>query len=440
MKMISTFKQPTPKSWLMDLLSPVNKLFLLNGIPIFRDVPLLNKIPGIRGVTSVRTIDFPKEDQQKLKLVSGDNNATFFLPNHPEFFTDWMIDKYILSKVAPKSASWATADIVNGMGRRMQKFWLNNNLIAQVPGQSHLGKEYSIVAAGRGEGVLLHPEGQVSWYGNHIAPLFSGAAEMAIEAYRNGSVSNAHFKSWLAPVIWKLRFNQDVQSELLHECDYVEKRLEIDHVDAGCAAQRVYQIYLKLAKRDYYKNINSSDSFADMHLSEYRNGIINKSRCQLGKVVEVQGLCGELALRRTNKWLRLNEDHKEYNQIKTTVKVYKRWLRLKNCSFESIKISQEEVAEHLKRIRADFCGGSVRDMINKYMPQAVGQRTAHIRTVEPIAIHQLISNQADISPAKIMLQVRKMMQKKLDALNAELERGFEQFKVFNPFHFEKQVA
>ncbi len=143
------FKQPTPKTWLMNLLTPFNKIFFLKGVPVLRDVPGLNAIPGIRGLARVRNIDFPLAEQEKLKHISGKNNATFFLPNHPEFFTDWMLDKYVQSKVAPKSAAWATAAIVNGMGRRMQTFWLNNNLIAQVPGQSKLGKEYSVKAANR---------------------------------------------------------------------------------------------------------------------------------------------------------------------------------------------------------------------------------------------------------------------------------------------------
>ena len=31
----------------------------------------------------------------------------------------------------------------------------------------------------QGHGVLLHPEGSVGWHGDYVAPLMSGAAEMA---------------------------------------------------------------------------------------------------------------------------------------------------------------------------------------------------------------------------------------------------------------------
>ncbi|TIR44243.1 MAG: hypothetical protein E5X26_13090, partial [Mesorhizobium sp.] len=95
---------------------------------------------GLRGVANIRHIDFPVADQQKLHACCGEGQATFITPNHPEFFTDWMIDKEIVSRVSPLAASWATHGVVNGLGRLMQKFWLANNLIAQIPGNSEAAK------------------------------------------------------------------------------------------------------------------------------------------------------------------------------------------------------------------------------------------------------------------------------------------------------------
>ena len=83
----------------------------------------------------------------------------FITPNHPEFFTDWMLDKELAARYAPMMANWATHDIVNGMGRWGQKFWLANNLIAQVPGDTEQALAYSIDTAATGTPVLLHPEG-----------------------------------------------------------------------------------------------------------------------------------------------------------------------------------------------------------------------------------------------------------------------------------------
>ena len=76
--------------------------------------------------------------------------------------------------------------------------------------------------------MLLHPEGGVGWHGNFVAPLMPGAAEMALEALRRGRASDPGFQSWIAPVVWKLVFQRDVEAELLAECGYVERRLKID--------------------------------------------------------------------------------------------------------------------------------------------------------------------------------------------------------------------
>ena len=87
---------------------------------------------------------------------------TFVTPNHPEFFTDWMIDKEISARVFLKAAFWATNSVVNGLGRLAQKFWLANNLITQIPGNSETARDHSVNGRCKGQGVLLHPEGALA--------------------------------------------------------------------------------------------------------------------------------------------------------------------------------------------------------------------------------------------------------------------------------------
>jgi len=132
-----------------------------------------NRFAGLRGVADVRHIDFPAADQQRLKACCGEGRATFITPNHPEFFTDWMIDKEIVSRVSPLAASWATNGVVNGLGRLMQKFWLANNLIAQIPGNNEAAKAHSVAGVLKGHGVLLHPEGGVGWHGDYVGAVAS---------------------------------------------------------------------------------------------------------------------------------------------------------------------------------------------------------------------------------------------------------------------------
>ena len=315
MAMQSTFKTPTPKPWLMKLLSPLTRILFLKGIPLFRDIPGLNRIPGIRGLTHLRHIDFPESDVDVLKRLHGKQQATFYLPNHPEFFTDWMMDKYVLSRVAPQAASWATGEVVNGMGKFMQRFWLNNNVIAQIPGESDEGKRCSINCAVHGHGVLLHPEGQVGWNNRYISTLFTGAAQMAVAAVQQGRKTSHDFTSWLAPLVWSFRFNQDVKKNLLSECDYIEKRLKLDIPHSDCAGQRVYDIYLNLARRDFYTLIDSDDCFSDRHLIQIQDDILAKAKRVIESVVEITGMDEGQTVRTVSKWLRQHKTDERFKEI-----------------------------------------------------------------------------------------------------------------------------
>ena len=244
------FVAPKPNPALIKTMTFVNRIVMLRGVPGFRDLLPFNRLAGLRGVANVRHIDFPDDDRQRLKACCGAGQATFITPNHPEFFTDWMIDKEIVSRVSPLAASWATNGVVNGLGRVMQKFWLANNLIAQIPGNSGAAKEHSIDWALKGHGVLLHPEGGVGWHGDTVAPLLPGAVEMGLEALKRGRAADPDVKAWIAPVVWKLAFTGNVEPALAQECAYVEKSLKIERRAADTLPERVHHIYATLLSRD----------------------------------------------------------------------------------------------------------------------------------------------------------------------------------------------
>ena len=136
MSRLDVFVAPKPNLWLINAMTGVNRVVMLKGVAGLRDMAPFNRLAGLRGISDVRTIDFPEAERARLAAVCGPGKATFFAPNHPEFFTDWMIDKEIASRVCPLAAFWATNGVVNGLGLLAQKFWLANNLIAQIPGNS----------------------------------------------------------------------------------------------------------------------------------------------------------------------------------------------------------------------------------------------------------------------------------------------------------------
>ena len=391
MSRLDVFVAPKPNLWLINAMTGVNRVVMLKGVAGLRDIAPFNRLAGLRGVSDVRTIDFPEAERIRLASVCGPGKATFLAPNHPEFFTDWMIDKEMMARVCPLAACWATNGIVNGLGLLAQKFWLANNLIAQIPGNSEPAREHSVAWALKGHGVLLHPEGGVGWHGNFVAPLMPGAAEMALEALRRGRASDPGFQSWIAPVVWKLVFERDVEAELLAECGYVEGRLKIDApADRLALPERVYRLYETLLERDE----------ADMGIEPHptatfaaRHRLAVKTICK--RLAELLALDmppdepGEL-LRLARRRLREAKvvDAELAKQIKSVADRLTLNLRLGTFAFAGETVTQEELAEHIKRIRNDHCKGTMRDTLNRFVPRPVGPRTAIIRVPEPLAMHE----------------------------------------------------
>ena len=247
MAKLDVFVAPRPKPGFISFLNYVNRWLMLGGIPLLRSLP----VPGLRGFADIREWDYPEEDQTRLKSLCGPGRATFIVPNHPEFFTDWMIDKEVLSRAAPLAACWATHGVVNGLGDLAQKFWLANNLIAQIPGDGGAARAHSVDWAAKGHGVLLHPEGSVGWHSNYVAPLVCGRGGNGDGSAGEGQgCTNDSFEAYVAPIVWKLSFLGDVSAGLSRECAYVEKRLKIATPPGAGPAERVFLIYSSLLRRD----------------------------------------------------------------------------------------------------------------------------------------------------------------------------------------------
>ncbi|MBL8580916.1 MAG: hypothetical protein JNL61_01650 [Rhizobiaceae bacterium] len=422
---LDTFVAPQPKRWVIRAMTPVNRVFMLGGIPLLRDVPLLRRVPGIRGVTNIRVFDFPAADQARLAVVCGAGKATFVTPNHPEFFTDWMIDKEVLARVSPWAAAWATHGVVNGLGRAMQKFWLANNLIAQIPGNAGAAREHSVTWSLTGNGVLLHPEGAVGWHADTVAPLLPGAAEMAGEALERGRWERPGFQAWVAPVVWKLVFLRDVERELAAECAYVEKRLRIA-VESGLPPpRRVYRIYEELLARAEARSGLVADR--SLPFSERHEALITHLERQLSGELTLSE--GQEPQRVARRWLRENRGHERYSAVKALSGEIALQRRIGPFAFANPLVTQEELAEHLKRIRNDYCAGTLRDTLNRFVPQPAAPRRAILRVPEPIGLHAWQGSAAEATE-----ELRRRMQAAIDTINAELASSTPRVTYPNPFH------
>lgn len=430
MSKIDVFVAPRPNPALIRAMTSVNRIVMLRGIPGFRDLLPFNRLAGLRGVANVRHIDFPHADLERLKASCGAGKATFITPNHPEFFTDWMIDKEIVSQVSPLAASWATNGVVNGLGRLMQKFWLANNLIAQIPGNSGAAKEHSVTWALKGHGVLLHPEGGVGWRANIVAPLLPGAVEMGLEALRRGRATDPDFKVWIAPVVWKLAFTRNVEAALVKECAYVEKNLNIERQATDTLPQRIRHIYSTLLARDEAVWGMQSDEGATY--AERQQRLVTELGHRLGESISPDAAITDTTelRRRARRWQRENTgDAEGQKQVRALTDAVQRLQRVGPWASANPRITQEEIAEHLKRIRNDYCRGGLRDTINRFIPQPAGPRCGHIRVPDPLGLHEYKGSIDDA-----VAELHRRMQETVTRTMAEVEAGRGFIFYPNPFY------
>ena len=67
--MLNKFARPRPNATMIKFLKPVNDVLCLKGVPLLRDIPVLNRMIGFRGICDVRHIDFPKTDRKKKVVI-----------------------------------------------------------------------------------------------------------------------------------------------------------------------------------------------------------------------------------------------------------------------------------------------------------------------------------------------------------------------------------
>lgn len=429
MSKIDVFVAPRPKRWMIRVTGLLNRVCMLHGVPGLRDLWPFSRVAGIRPIANVRSIDLPDADLERLKAVCGPGRATFITPNHPEFFTDWMIDKELLWRVAPLAASWATHTVVNGLGTFMQKFWLANNLIAQIPGNSEAAKRHSVEWAAKGHCVLLHPEGSVGWHNDYVAPLMPGAVEMAVEALELGRQTDPAFRAFVAPVVWKLVFLKDAEAGLRREAAYVEKSLRLPAAgDDIVSAERVFRIYDAL----YARVATQYGVDAAMPLHQRQRALVETISELLAEAVGSTVAIGmsEL-LRASRRWLRdqSRDDREATRRVRTLADDLTRVSRLGSFAFLSPVITQEQIAEHIKRLRNDYCKGALRDSINRFLPQPVGPRRAMVRVPEPLEI-----TDPGIDVKETSEELRRRLQVALDTINADLAPQRAGGVLENPFY------
>lgn len=127
------------------------------------------------------------------------------------------------------------------------------------------------------------------------------------------------------------------------------------------------------------------------------------------------------AVRRADRWLReaATKTSPGRDEIRALAKTLRRSVRFDPSWYARPELTQEQVAENVKRLRADYCFTGLADNVHRFVPRPVGPRIAHIRVPESIDV----TASGIESPEALLADLRERMQRTLDEMAAQLPAG-----------------
>ncbi|MDB4899577.1 MAG: hypothetical protein JWN53_1385, partial [Gemmatimonadetes bacterium] len=398
----------------------MNRWFLLYGPPVLRHVPWVRDLPMVHGYFWVRRIDLPAADCAVLERAVNRDTVAFMGPNHPEFATDWLVDKEISTLVAPRMASWADRGIVSIAPR----FWGMNNLIANDGGDA--ARNYSVEWAIKGEGVLLHPEGAVRWTNDRVHRLFPGIVHMALRA-----AERTDRPVYIVPLVWKYRFTGDVTARLHREMRLIESGLGLPRGDllpvpARFAALQENVLATQMRTLGYDDCAVEGDFF-DRQLAFQRALVADlESRYRTTSTDEMDRRIARLArtIREELSAARRGFPAELVGELRGDLRRAEEAKRLGEMSrdvYGGSTLSQEQLSESLKRLRDRMLARGWRDTLARMLPRPLGPRVVHVGVPEPIRVERVTRDERTSYEEALLELTRASMQDTLDAINRRIE-------------------
>jgi len=383
----------------------------------------------------LRAFDLPRADLERLRAAVRPGTAAFLGPNHPEFFTDWMIDKEISTRISPLMAHWASYEIVNA-GRAAQALWLRNNLIANVPGGA--GRDYSIRWALSGHGVLLHPEGTASWHGERVEPLLPGIVDLAWETCDRARRTGRATPVFIVPVVWRLHFRGDVSSGLSREMAHMERVLGLPAGTGAPVAGRFAALQANLLRRQWDAlglpaGLGSVDLSGAGYFAAQQTALRAVAHGLESRGARVEHDLARI-MHRARRDARAAAARPERERDRRLQLELWRLEGFPPALYDRPTLTQEQIAENLKRIRSVFVTRGRGDALHNVVPVPVGPRVARVRVPEPIAVHDrfLAGGDAGTARAQLLATLHARLQGALDALAVEIAPHVEPFRHTNP--------
>ncbi len=415
------YRDPSPSPTLMRLLGPVNRHLILPRI------------------LRVARLDLPAADLARLRAAVNPDTAALMAPGHPEFMTDWMIDKELSRRSAPLMASWAAQEIVNA-SPLAQRFWLANGLIANAPGGG--GKAYSIRHVREGHGVLLHPEGAVNWQAERIAPLHPGAIDMAMHVATAFAAERNPRPVFVVPMVWRLTFTADVSRNLVREMEHIESARGLtvwpSRHPAGRLASLLAALLIERARQLGLRQPDITRAPSDGRYFDAQERLHAEIRAYLGDAYGPLGDDPLQALRTIQRGIR-RRAHTAPERARRDRELLTELHRLSHLDpalYGRDTLTQEQIAEILKATRASLVTTGFFNRLHNVMPRAVAPRIAHIRVAEPMDIAAAVA--AGAGATSLVGALRRRLQDAQDALGAELEPSVRRYRLQNPLAIEAE--
>jgi hypothetical protein len=382
--------------------------------------------------------DLPPADAHRLRSAVNPGTVAFLGPSHPEFLTDWMVDKELSRRVSPLMAHWASYEIVN-MSPPVRAFWLANNLIANVPGGG--GKAYSVRWARRGHGVLLHPEGTATWQGERIGPLLPGLVDMARDAAGALAAERDPRPVHLVPVAWRLSFLGDARPGLARDMARIERGLGLPRGDRLAVPERFAALLRSLLVRQCERLGLSAPVFAsgagDGYFAAQAHAIA-ELRLSLAKrygELDADLTRAQFQLRKAMRE-RATADAEGVRRDGGRLLELVRLASFDPALYDRPRLAQERVAEVLKRTRSSLLTRGLRNALHNTIPVAAGPRVVRVRVAEPIRVLPTEHGGADDDTvrAQLLLEHRTRLQRIVDALTREFADREAVHAIRNPLH------
>jgi hypothetical protein len=409
------YHDPAPAPWLIHALGVLNRWALLPGL------------------LRIVRFDLPAADERRLRGAVNRDTAAFLGPNHPEFLSDWLVDKELSRRVSPLMAHWASYEIVNA-SPLARAFWLASNLIANVPGGS--GKAYSVAWALEGHGVLLHPEGTATWQCERVGPLLPGLVDMAWDAAERVRAAGGARPVWLVPIAWRYAFRHDPRRGLARDMAALERGLSLPRGDRLETADRFAALMRHLLARQCERLDLAPPGGQDDYFAAQTRVIAALARALAGRYGELDAdLTRALFQIRRAMRERADADPDGVRRDRARVAELQRLAGFDPALYDRAELAPERIAEVLKRTRSSLLTRGFANALHNTVPVAAGPRTVHVRVAEPVAVRAGgDETEGAAVRAALLAEHRARLQATLDQLGDELAASGPSRRVPNLLH------